>query len=225
MKDTILKPRAGTVVLATLLAAGTFLILPLFGILSEARHESLRITQAPDIASAPKKTSYVRPKDVDLDRPRRRPELKLKPRLARPRRQMDALKAQLSLSMGSLLANVGDFSLDFEIDPIRGLADEYGTVLFGLTELDEYPRPLVRVRPVYPHHARQKGIEGFAELVFVISPEGRVSNPHVIRSEPATIFDAAAKAAVTRWRFSPPQKDGKPVATYAKQTIRFELAK
>ena len=225
MRTSPLQPNPGTALLAALLAAGTFLILPLFGILSELRHEALELSQAPAVVPPPKKTSYVSPRDVRLDRPERRPELKKKPRLDRPRRQVDVMKAQLSLSMGSLIANVGDFSLDFRIDPVLGLSDEYGAELFGLTELDGYPRPLVRVRPVYPHRARQKGTEGFVELVFVITPEGRVSNAHVIRSEPAAVFDAAAKAAVTRWRFTAPKKNGRPVAAYAKQTIRFELEK
>jgi protein TonB len=225
VRESPLRPRAGTVAAAALLAGGTFLILPLFGILSERRHESLRLAQAPAVVPSPRKTSYVRPKNVELARPKRRPELKRKPKLARPRRRVDLMKAQLSLSMGSLLANVGDFSLDFEIDPVLGLADEYGAAVFGLTELDGYPRPLVRVRPVYPHHARQKGIEGFVELVFVITPEGRVSNIHITGSEPGTLFDAAARAAVRRWRFSQPRKDGEPVAAYARQTIRFELEK
>jgi hypothetical protein len=30
---------------------------------------------------------------------------------------------------------------------------------------------------------------------------------------------------VRRWRFTPPRKDGEPVAAYARQTIRFELEK
>jgi len=225
VKRSPLEPRPGTVVLAALLAAATFLILPLFGILSERRHEALRLSQAPGVVPPPKKTSYISPRDVRLDRRERRPELKKKPRLERPRRQVDALKAQLSLSMGSLIASVGDFSLDFRIDPVLGLSDEYGAELFGLADLDGYPRPLVRVRPVYPHHARQKGLEGSVELVFVITPEGRVSNAHVVRSEPGTIFDDAARAAVTRWRFTPPKRNGTPVAAYAKQTIRFELEK
>jgi TonB family protein len=218
----LLRPRAGTVLLALALSTATFLVLPLFGILSVRRDESLRLRHAPAVIPAPARTSYVRPPQVDIARPPRRPRLH-KPRLERPAQQIDALRAQISLSMGSLSAGVGDFALNFRIDPMRGLRDEYGKPLMSLTDLDGLPRPLVRVRPVYPHHARQKGIEGIVELAFVITPEGRVEHPRVLRSEPPGTFDAAARAAVLRWRFTAPMKDGSPVAALARQSIRFEL--
>jgi protein TonB len=134
------------------------------------------------------------------------------------------MKTRLSLAMTSLMEGVGDFSLDFEIGPEEGprMIDE-GPPVFELAELDSLPRPLVRLRPIYPSRARQQGIEGFVELAFVVAVDGKVDDVSVVRSDPGDIFVAAALAAVRRWRFAPGQKEGKAVATRVRQVIRFRL--
>jgi protein TonB len=133
------------------------------------------------------------------------------------------LRTQLSVSMTGLSAGLGDFALDFAIEPgpEEPAADE--GFVYQLAQLDSPPRPLVRMNPEYPPSARRRRIEGFVELVFVITREGRVSDIEVVRSEPGDVFVAEAKAAVRRWRFTQPRKGGKPVAVRARQVIRFEL--
>ena len=55
--------------------------------------------------------------------------------------------------------------------------------------------PLVRVDPDYPPRARQRGIEGFVDIEFTISPVGTVQDPKVIGAQPAIVFDRAALRA------------------------------
>ena len=76
---------------------------------------------------------------------------------------------------------------------------------------------------MYPPHARQRGIEGFAELVFIVKADGSVADIRVARSEPGEVFVNAARAAARRWRFIPGRKDGSNVSARVRQLIRFRL--
>ena len=44
--------------------------------------------------------------------------------------------------------------------------------------------PIVQIAPQYPRDAAIKGIEGWVEIEFTIEPDGTVSDPKVIASEP-----------------------------------------
>jgi protein TonB len=86
--------------------------------------------------------------------------------------------------------------------------------------------PLVRVDPDYPPRARQRGIEGYVEIEFTITPVGTVADARVIGSQPPLIFDRAALAAVRKYRYNPMIRDGVPVSRSGEQVrIRFELEK
>lgn len=54
-------------------------------------------------------------------------------------------------------------------------------------------------------------------IVAVISEDGEVTQPRIIRSNPA--FDGAVLRAVGQWRYRPALKDGKPVAAYLTITV------
>jgi periplasmic protein TonB len=82
----------------------------------------------------------------------------------------------------------------------------FGTANDPALELRQVARaPAVRESPTpdYPRQARNERIEGRVVLRVVIDREGRVepAGIKVVRSVPA--LDAAAIAAVQRWRFSP----------------------
>ncbi len=84
--------------------------------------------------------------------------------------------------------------------------------------------PLVRVDPEYPPRARQKGIEGWVEMEFTISPVGTVQDVVVIGSQPNFVFDRAALRAVRKWRYNPKMENGVAVARKGIQVrLRFEI--
>lgn len=58
-------------------------------------------------------------------------------------------------------------------------------------------------RPEYPRHARRRGLEGWVELSFVVDEAGVPRSISPRESEPAGIFDQAAKKALEQWRFDP----------------------
>ena len=71
--------------------------------------------------------------------------------------------------------------------------------------------PLNIVQPIYPLSAAMKEIEGFVIVEFTVRENGTVSNPIVVSSEPAILFDDAALHAVARFRFNPRKIGGDPV--------------
>jgi protein TonB len=54
----------------------------------------------------------------------------------------------------------------------------------------------IREKLVYPPEARDAGIQGIAELSFVIHPDGQVSNVRITKSSGSETLDASAVAAI-----------------------------
>ncbi len=220
-----LRPRWRSVFFSLTLAGLTLSILPFFEFLAGRGDDEFTIRPAPDVAAAPPPAEKPPPRRPAAPREKPRPKLAQKrPRLEKPRQRIGFLKTQLSLSMTSLHTGLGDYSLDFDVAP--EVSDERPAnepLVFQMAQLDSPPREIVRMQPLYPRAARQKRVEGFVELTFVITREGRVVDIEIVRSEPAGVFEATAKEAVARWRFSRPLRGGESVAVRARQVVRFQL--
>ena len=86
------------------------------------------------------------------------------------------------------------------------------------------PAQLVKsVAPSYPPEAFRSHREGWVEVQFTITVDGKVANPKVVNSEPGRLFDQAALEAVRRWTFKPRMVDGKPAEEQATRRIEFKL--
>ena len=68
--------------------------------------------------------------------------------------------------------------------------------------------PLVRVEPQYPMSAKQRGVEGWVELMFTITAAGTVADIVVTASVPGTIFNKSAVQAVSKWKYNPKIENG-----------------
>jgi protein TonB len=218
------RPGWFALLLAAALATVTLSVLPFFEILSVFDRE-LTLRPAPRIVPPPPAPYPRGPRRQPLAAAKPRPQLaRSRPRLEMPKQRIEALRTQLALTIPSLALEAGDFSLDFEVEAAApGALPGGGEVPFRLSDLDVLPQPLMRLNPIYPRQPRRRGIEGCVELSFIITAEGRTADIRVTRSEPGTTFVEAAKAAVRRWRFTPPQKDGRAVGVRASQVIRFQL--
>ena len=86
---------------------------------------------------------------------------------------------------------------------------------------DQPPRPLSTPKPVYPHEAFAKKIEGIVTLEILIDERGRVAEARVLNSIP--LLDQAALDAVRAWRFQPATRAGRPVAALARAPITFRI--
>lgn len=59
--------------------------------------------------------------------------------------------------------------------------------------------PLSTARPQIPREAYEAGIEGWVEVVFYVSKEGRVSNIRIVDAQPKGVFEAAMIESVRNW--------------------------
>jgi protein TonB len=126
---------------------------------------------------------------------------------------------------------------DMNFSPSSSAAGDVGALAFGVgdLELETGPNmgaaasdsdvvPVVRVNPQYPIRAAERGIEGWVEVVFTITPSGTVKDPQVIASHPGRIFNREALRAIRKWKYNPKIEDGKPVERKGvKVRLRFEL--
>lgn len=88
--------------------------------------------------------------------------------------------------------------------------------------LDQLPMQLVRVDPMYPFAARQAGITGYVVVQFTINRNGDVVNAVAVEATyPA--FIAPALACVSRWKYSTPMMNGRPVNYRTQEKITFGL--
>jgi len=92
----------------------------------------------------------------------------------------------------------------------------------GMMGNNRGPIPIKTVQPLYPKHARQKGMEGKVVLSLLIDRSGRLIDACVLEKA-GHGFDEAALEAVRSWTFMPALQDGIPTTCRARITIRFPL--
>jgi protein TonB len=77
----------------------------------------------------------------------------------------------------------------------------------------------------YPTDALRRGVEGWADVTYVVTAEGKVTTIKVLDSSPKGVFDAAATRALQRMRYQPATQGGKSSAVATKLRISFRLTK
>lgn len=86
---------------------------------------------------------------------------------------------------------------------------------------------LVALKPLkldYPHGALANGTEGWVDLAFTVTTEGKVTDIVVVDASPRGVFDAAARSAIARVRYQPVLLDGKPIEVQASLHVTFRLS-
>ncbi len=99
-----------------------------------------------------------------------------------------------------------------------------GGVTLGTAPADTEATPILRVPPIYPPRAVERGIEGWVDVRFTISPAGAVVDPVVVASHPSSVFNRAALRTIRKWKYRPKVVDGTGVPQHGIQTrILFNL--
>lgn len=132
--------------------------------------------------------------------------------------------AMLGASLSGLAFGLSGFevlNLGASEDVLGGGAA--GSIVMTESTVDEVPRPLSRAIPEYPVRARARGVEGAVNLSVLVGEDGAVRDVVVLESEPAGVFEEAAKAAVRAWRFEPGRYQGQAVQVRVQQLVRFTL--
>lgn len=84
--------------------------------------------------------------------------------------------------------------------------------------------PIVKVQPIYPRRALQRGIEGYVIVEFTVTKNGSVANPIVVEAEPPNLFDKAAVDAAKKFKYKPRVIDGEPTEVLGVQNrITFTM--
>ncbi|MDQ3070113.1 MAG: TonB family protein [Acidobacteriota bacterium] len=83
------------------------------------------------------------------------------------------------------------------------------------------PKRVSHVPPVYPAIAESARVEGTVILEAIINEAGVVTNVKVLKSVP--LLDAAAREAVTQWRYTPTTLNGVKVSVIMTVTVTFTL--
>jgi TonB family protein len=145
------------------------------------------------------------------------------PILDQARAALDAnqpAKAESLLQMAAGLGASADLApLNQRLAALKAGADEPPLV----TEAS-----LSRVRSIeldYPEDALRKGVEGWVDLSFQVTTEGKVTKVAVLDSSPPKVFDTAASRALSRVRYKPVLQGGKPIVVNAKLRIVFHMQK
>jgi periplasmic protein TonB len=120
---------------------------------------------------------------------------------------------------------LGDTDTEGEAPPApAGVAGVSGDAIHELREVARPPSVIEQVVPEYPRAARFERIVGLVLLRVVVGMDGRVEPGRtiVVRSVPE--LDAAAIAAIGKWRFSPALGHlGRPVRVVIEVPFQFSL--
>lgn len=126
-------------------------------------------------------------------------------------------QAQTSKAVTQALS-IGDVNVDVDLSVSSGLDGGTGT--------DGEYLPIVKVAPIYPPRAMQRGLEGWVLVEFTVTASGTVREVAAIDADPKGVFEDAAIDAAQKFRYKPRVVAGKAVDVSGVQNvIRFELEK
>ncbi|AKF09870.1 Ferric siderophore transport system, periplasmic binding protein TonB [Sandaracinus amylolyticus] len=83
------------------------------------------------------------------------------------------------------------------------------------------PRLVSGEQPGHTPQALSARVEGTMILRIAIRPDGTVGEVQVVRG--LALLTEHVVATVSRWRFSPPVYQGRPISIYLTQRLRFEI--
>lgn len=200
----------GALVLSILM----FLALPLTQLLSDLKKPEMREV-ANDVSIPPPPAPP--PEPPPEEEPEQEEE---KPELQQEMQPLDLSQLDVALNPGVGDAlNVGSAVIGFGVTP-----DTIAQMdIFELKDLDNSPRAVVKVPPVYPFQFKREGIEGQVRLIIVIDERGFVIDVKV-QSSSHKEFEKPAIEAAMKWKFEPGTKNGKPVKVRRILPIAFRLS-
>lgn len=185
---------------------GLFIILP-------ATHELLKRLKHEDIPEQSRRQIVAEM----IRKPKKQEE---KPK----QRRIRQVKATSSRSGGSSMKL--KFTPDLGVEGGSGVAvqaqDDMEAVVFEEGQTDQEAVPMSTTPPPYPDRARELGVEGELEVIFVVDIDGSVSSVEIVRS-PHPTFASEARKVISKWKFKPAMNQGVPVRVRYRQVFEFYL--
>ncbi len=116
----------------------------------------------------------------------------------------------------------GATSVAFSTVNVDASANISGGLMGGVTDGDYLP--IVKVAPIYPRRAAERGVEGYVIVEFTVTELGTVENPVIIEADPQGYFERAAINAAKKFKYKPKVVNGTPVrVSGVKNMISFVL--
>jgi protein TonB len=143
-----------------------------------------------------------------------------------PPPELEEEPPQLSLAQLDLVLNPGtggSIAGDFSMPTIETSAQSLGTSDFvDFSELDQMPRPLPGSSLDFPRRLKRRAVNGRVVLLIKLDEAGRVLEANV-ESSTLPDFDRIVSSAVSKWRFTPPTRQGKPVRAQARFPVPIKI--
>ena len=168
-------------------------------------------------------TVHKPPKPPDMDKKKSKEQKLKKVKKTETKKSKQKSKPKLDIPRFDF-AMGGDLAGGLQIAaPDRGLTSGVFRTAFRLSEVDQPPRLIRKIDPMYPFTAKRKSIEGSVTIQMIVDKSGRVIEVMALKAEPEGIFESSAISAVKRWRFKPAIKDGRPVDVIVVVPLVFGL--
>lgn len=134
----------------------------------------------------------------------------------------DPLAASGILSAGPGTKGFGNGPGGDGSGPNAGYGHDTGSGVFSMWQVTTQPVLILKIEPEYSERARQAKFQGTVGLRIIVDEKGIPRDVSVTR--PLGLgLDEKAMEAVSRWRFKPALKNGKPVAVEAFVDVNFRL--
>lgn len=165
------------------------------------RHASVKIT---DFIRA-QKQQVVQTRQEQAQKP---PDAKEQPKL--PKEASGSNSTGLAINVSVAAPNIGT---DVNVGGVNiGVAD------------GEY-LPIVKVAPVYPARAAERGLEGYVIVEYTVTKTGTTKDVRVVKST-SSLFNRAAIESAQKYKYKPRVVNGEPVEVPGVRTkITFVLEK
>jgi protein TonB len=108
--------------------------------------------------------------------------------------------------------------------PASVITSSVDLTYYSAREVDVHPRALREVVPVYPADADRQRLSGKLRLQLKLQADGRVSDVEILSATPPGVFDESALKAFREARFSPAQKNGRPVRALVQVEVVYDWA-
>lgn len=171
---------------------------------------------------ADKKNNSIRGEKVEIGVVQKAQAVEKK--VTKPKRPEDTSKPPetLDLNMDTHINSVST-GIVIGIAPVQAAVKVGGSGGFSASDGDYLP--IVKVAPMYPRRAQERGLSGYVILSFTVTKLGTVANVKVVETS-NSIFNRAAIKAALKFKYKPRVVDGDPISVAGVlNKITFEMEK
>ncbi len=129
----------------------------------------------------------------------------------------EAPEMDLGIEVDLTAGTGGGFLVDIPKFGLKGGEDPFGA------DMDSPPTPVNRMPPQYPSTLLKRGIGGKVVITCVVDVKGNITSSKVKQSSGQAELDKAALQAVSRWKFKPARRGGKPIQATCNIPFTFEV--